>query len=95
VVLEFAYAYQRRIFTKRQILQSLTPLYLARVASFIGDTEDLIASEVEEKIEHLCLTFEALKPWLVKRWNGEPGAGAAPPAKTTTQGATNEASLEV
>ncbi len=81
VVLDFACAYQRHPIARGQILRSLTPLYLARVASFVRDTETLVAAEVEDKIEQLCLTFERLKLDLVGRWNGEfvQGNGSRPP----------------
>ena len=72
VVLEFACAYRKHPLARGMILRSLTPLYLARVASFVRDTENLVAAEVEDKIEQLCLTFESLKPSLISRWNGEP-----------------------
>ena len=71
VVLEFACAYQRHPIAKGMLLRSFTPLYLARVASFVRDTETLVAAEVEDKIEQLCLTFESLKPELIERWNSE------------------------
>ena len=71
VVLDFACAYQRHPMSRGTILRSLTPLYLARVASFVYETETLVASEVEEKIEQLCLTFERLKPHLIAEWIGE------------------------
>jgi glucosylglycerate synthase len=71
VVLQFACAYRRHPIARGQILRSLTPLYLARVASFVRDTESLGAAQVEDKIEQLCLTFEKLKPGLVERWNRE------------------------
>jgi glycosyltransferase involved in cell wall biosynthesis len=76
VVLDFACAYHRHAIGRGVILRSLTPLYLARVASFVRETESLVAAEVEEKIEQLCLTFENLKPDLVRRWNGDPVRGA-------------------
>ena len=75
VVFDFACAYQKHPIERGVILRSLTPLYLARVASFVRDTENLVAAEVEDKIEQLCLTFESLKPSLVSRWNGDPAQG--------------------
>jgi hypothetical protein len=71
VILDFCCAYRRNPLTKGQILGSLTPLYLARVASFVEETLTLIANDVEEKIEGLCLQFERLKPYLIAQWNGE------------------------
>jgi len=40
------------------------------VASFVNETRDMNAGEVEERIERLCLVFEQLKPFLVERWGG-------------------------
>lgn len=74
VVLDFAVAYRQHPIERGLILRSLTPLYLGRVASFVLETETLVADEVESRIEQLCQTFEALKPYLVARWTGEPAS---------------------
>jgi len=71
IIIEFSCAYMRNPLSRGTMLRSLTPLYLARVASFVLETEELVASEVEERIEGLCLTFENLKPYLVSRWKDE------------------------
>jgi glycosyltransferase involved in cell wall biosynthesis len=76
IVFDFALAHNRRRLERSQLLRSLTPLYLARVASFVMETRDMFAAEVEERIESLCLTFEAAKPALARNWN-ESGTGAA------------------
>jgi glycosyltransferase involved in cell wall biosynthesis len=78
VVLDFALAYRKHPISRGAILRSLTPLYLARVASFVHDTEPLVASEVEDKIEALCAAFAALKPELIARWDGEPAPDSGP-----------------
>jgi hypothetical protein len=70
VVLDFACAYKKHPMSRGMILRSFTPLYLGRVASFVRETETLVAAEVEEKIEQLCLTFHNLKPDLIAQWNG-------------------------
>jgi glucosylglycerate synthase len=70
VVLDFACAYKSHPLTKATILRSMTPLYLARVASFVEETETLGATDAEQFIERLCLTFENLKSYLVERWEG-------------------------
>ncbi|HET9942066.1 MAG TPA: hypothetical protein VFR05_01920, partial [Terriglobia bacterium] len=54
-----------------QLLGSLTPLYLGRVASFVFETRMMTAAEVEERIENLCVAFESLKPYAAELWNGE------------------------
>lgn len=77
VVLEFACAYRRHPSARSHLLRSLTPLYLARVASFVQETQELLSPQVEERIEQLCLCFERLKPYLTAQWDGkgvsEPG----------------------
>jgi hypothetical protein len=82
VVMEFAVAFRRRPVERGYLLRSLTPLYLARVASFIVETGDLIAEEVEHRIEGLCLCFERLKPYLIERWDRPemPERAPEPPA---------------
>jgi len=97
VVLEFACAYQRHPIARSQILRSLTPLYLARVASFVRETEILSAAEVEDRIEQLCLTFEHLKPELIARWNGQavPDHSRSTPLETAAPLARDQANQEV
>jgi glycosyltransferase involved in cell wall biosynthesis len=74
VIVEFSWAYRLNPLLRTQLVRSLTPLYLGRVASFVKETEHLVSHEVEEKIEGLCAAFEAQKPYLVSLWKG----GAAP-----------------
>ena len=75
---EFAAAHRAKPLERGHLLRSLTPLYLARVASFVVETRDLGAAEVEDRIESLCLCFEELKPYLIALWTGQ--AGSTPPA---------------
>jgi hypothetical protein len=72
IIYEFACAYKNLPLARNHLLQSLTPLYLARVASFVLETRDLSAREVEDRIEQLCLCFEKWKPYLISRWTDEP-----------------------
>jgi hypothetical protein len=50
------------------LLQSLTPIYLAWVASFILQVQEAGPTEVEERLERLCLTYETEKTYLISRW---------------------------
>jgi glycosyltransferase involved in cell wall biosynthesis len=70
VIYDFACAYHRRSLDRRHVLRSLTPLYLARVASFVLDCEDLLPAEVDARVEQLCRRYEETKPYLVAGWNG-------------------------
>lgn len=78
VVFDFALAAYRKLMTKDHLLKSFTPLYLGRTASFILDTKKNSHSEVEEKIERLCLVFEKNKSDLVQQWNQSPNEGGKP-----------------
>ena len=69
IVHEFALAYHRKIMSRIHILKSLTPLYLGRCVSFVNETVDSSAEEVEEKIEALCREFENQKIFLLANWD--------------------------
>jgi len=69
-ILEFSRAYRAFPVMQSQLLGSLTPLYLGRVASFVLETRTLTAAEVEERIESLCVAFESLKPYAAELWHG-------------------------
>lgn len=71
IIYEFAAAYHFQPMERGHILRSLTPLYLGRVASFVIETRDLDAPAVDDRIEHLCLCFERLKPYLKALWGGD------------------------
>jgi len=54
----------------RELLVSLmTPLYFARVASFVNHTKDMSNSEAEEVVEEQAEVFETNKSYLIKRWD--------------------------
>jgi glycosyltransferase involved in cell wall biosynthesis len=90
VVMEFACAYRNNPVDRVQLLRSLTPLYLGRVASFVLESERYGSREVEERIEALCLCFERLKPYLVSLWDpgasgsAQPSSLAGPPKEEST-----------
>jgi glycosyltransferase involved in cell wall biosynthesis len=73
VVIEFAVAYDANPLLRSQLVKSLTPLYLGRVASFVKETETLSSREVEDCIERTCLVFEELKPYLNSLWDRSVG----------------------
>jgi hypothetical protein len=69
VIYDFAVAYRREPVERGHLLRSLTPLYLARVASFVLRTRTLASDEVEEEIESLCISFEKKKPEFIREWS--------------------------
>ena len=70
-VTSFALACHRKAVSREHIIKSLTPLYLGKVASFVIETWDSTADEVERRLEGLCLSFEREKSDLIERWNGK------------------------
>jgi hypothetical protein len=68
-VIEFAVAYDTNPLLRSQLVRSMTPLYLGRVASFVLETQTLNSHEVEERIENTCLVFEEMKSYLITLWD--------------------------
>lgn len=73
LIYEFAVAWHLRKIDREHLLQSLVPLYLGRTASFVLEVKESSAAEVEERIEQLCLSFEAEKDFLRNLWGTHPG----------------------
>jgi glucosylglycerate synthase len=65
---DFALGHRLRVIGRDHLLRALTPLYTGWTASFIQEIRDACAAEVEDRIETLCLAFEAQKPYLISRW---------------------------
>ncbi len=70
-IFHFALAAHRKLVSREHIIKSLTPLYLGKVASFVIETWDCGAAEVEGRLEELCLSFERDKGYLIERWDGK------------------------
>jgi glucosylglycerate synthase len=68
VVYDFAVAYHRRALPAEQLLRSLVPLYLGRTASFVLQTAESDAEEVEAVIRRLADEFVHGKGYLRERW---------------------------
>ncbi len=70
VVYDFAAAHAHGRLNRDTLLKALTPLYLARVASFVRRHEHSDSARVEEAIESLCRTFRRERAYLISRWDG-------------------------
>ncbi len=68
IIYDFAITYYKGKVHREHLLKSMIPLYLGRVASFVKETQESSAREVEEKIESLCKLFEEMKPYLIEHW---------------------------
>jgi len=68
IIYSFAVASHKRLMSQGHIVKALTPLYLGKVASFVIETWESSADEVEHRLEDLCLAFENGKEYLIDRW---------------------------
>ena len=68
MVSAFALAHRTRAMDRNHLLQAMTPLYLGWVASYALQVRDADALGVEQRIEALCMAYEAEKGYLISRW---------------------------
>ncbi|MFZ5905964.1 MAG: glycosyltransferase [Nitrospirota bacterium] len=69
LIYSFALAAHKKVLNKEHLLKSLTPLYIGRVASFVSETWESSASDVESKIDMLSKSFENGKNVLREQWD--------------------------
>jgi len=68
VLFDYAVAFHSWEANRHVLTTLMTPLYYARIASFINATKEMSNREAEQQIEKAAETFEDLKPYLVERW---------------------------
>ena len=73
IVYDFAVAHFVKTMERRQLLASLTPLYLGWIASYFSETASLDEPAAEARIEVLCAAFEHEKRYLISRWRWPDG----------------------
>jgi glycosyltransferase involved in cell wall biosynthesis len=54
---------------RNKLLDLVTPLYFARVASFVRQTWNMTSHEAEELVEEQAIRFEENKEYLIKVWD--------------------------
>ena len=67
-IYDFSVAYHLRTLGRDHLMGALTPLYLGWVASFVLSVRESRPREVSLRIDNLCRTYEAEKPYLISRW---------------------------
>ncbi len=67
-VYDFALAHRTRVMNRDHLLSAFTPLFMGWLASFVMEVQDVEPARVEQRIEQLCLRYEAEKPYLISRW---------------------------
>ena len=68
VLYDFAVGWRFKALDRRQLLRSLTPIYLGWVASAVNEVGPLGPKAADERVERLCAAFEEEKPYLISRW---------------------------
>ena len=68
IVYDFALGYSLRVMPRDQLLRSLTPLYTGWLASFVLQMRSASLAQIDERVEQVCLGFEAEKRYLISRW---------------------------
>jgi hypothetical protein len=68
IVFDFALGHRLRSISRDHLLKSMTPLYLAWVASHVQALANDGGVAAEQKLERLADAFESCKSYLVSRW---------------------------
>jgi len=68
ILYDTALACHNKIMPREHIIKALTPLYLGKIASFVVETKDSDAAQVEDRIEDLCRVYEHEMNYLVSKW---------------------------
>lgn len=68
IVYDFSLAHRLQTISRDHLLKSMTPLYLAWVASYANDLEKSKGNGIEQRLERLSVAFESAKSYLVSRW---------------------------
>ena len=68
IIYDSALGYSLRVMPRDHLLRSLTPLYNGWLASFLGQMRRATVAEAEDRVERLCVAFEAEKRHLISRW---------------------------
>ncbi len=58
---------------RAKLVDLISPLYEARVASFVNETMEMTTVESEQVIERQASVFEQEKPYLLQRWEASAG----------------------
>jgi hypothetical protein len=68
IVYDFALGHRLRTLNRDHLLRAMTPLYRAWIASYALEGRSLSVTEVERRLEKLCMAYESEKMYLLSRW---------------------------
>jgi glycosyltransferase involved in cell wall biosynthesis len=69
ILYDLAAAFHHWKGNRRLMVSLMTPLYFARVASFVNRTKEMSNEEAEQLVEEQAVIFEKTKDYLVKKWD--------------------------
>ena len=69
ILYELAATFHSWSVNRYRLIDLMTPLYYARVASFVRQSWDMTSQEAEELVEDQALKFEEHKDYLIKVWD--------------------------
>jgi hypothetical protein len=69
ILYEIAATYHLWDVNRNKLLDLMTPLYFARVASFVRQTWEMSSEEAEALVEEQAVNFEKQKDYLIKVWD--------------------------
>jgi len=69
ILYDLAAAFHHWQGNRELLIGLMTPLYFARVASFVNRTHNMSNQEAEALVEEQAEVFEAMKGYLIERWN--------------------------
>jgi glycosyltransferase involved in cell wall biosynthesis len=69
ILYELAATFHLWTVNRNKLLDLVTPLYYARVASFVRQSWEMSSQEAEDLVEEQAMRFEEHKDYLIKIWN--------------------------
>jgi hypothetical protein len=69
ILYELAATFHAWRINRNKLIDLVTPLYYARVASFVQQTREMSSQEAEALVEDQAIKFEEHKDYLVEVWN--------------------------
>jgi hypothetical protein len=89
ILYELAATYRLWTVNRSKLVDMMTPLYYARVASFVRQSRDMSSREAEDLVEEQALRFEEQKDFLIKIWDEKSSQAMKTDPKTKIEYSTN------
>jgi len=80
ILYELAATFHLWTYDRHRLLDLVTPLYYARVASFVRQSWEMTSLEAEELVEEQAMKFEEQKEYLIRLWDEKSAERAKKPA---------------